>query len=190
MSLQAFSASDDEVNLANQILVFSDCQESGALRSDAAINIFKRSGLSYAILRDIWNMVDENASGDLTIRELAAAIRLMGWVQVGEPLEESLLIKCATISSLSVFPNSSLILISAGPLPTLDGVTDVIISRNVNSQTPRFPPINHDDILHFKRTFNASGPTVDGFLDGTRFLILFSSCHTTVQQETLRWRSI
>ena len=95
MTLKAFSASEDEMNLANQILFLSDCQEGGVLKSDAAINIFKRSGLSYPVLRDIWNMVDENATGDLSVHELAAAIRLMGWVQAGEALEESLLIKCA-----------------------------------------------------------------------------------------------
>ena len=101
MTLKAFSASEDEMSLANQILLFSNCQESGALKSDAAIDIFKRSGLSNTILRDIWNMADENASGNLTIHELAAAIRLMGWVQVGESLDESLLSQCALVAPVS-----------------------------------------------------------------------------------------
>ena len=103
MTLKGFSPSEDEMNLANQILLLCDCQQSGALKSDAAIDIFKRSGLSYPILRDIWNIADENASGDLTVLELAAAIRLMGSVQAGEALEESLLIKCA---SPRIFPNN------------------------------------------------------------------------------------
>jgi hypothetical protein len=103
MSLKGFSPSEDEMNLANEILLISDCQqlEGGALKSDAAIDIFKRSGLSYPILRDIWNIADENASGDLTVLELAAAIRLMGWVQAGEALEESLLIECASAAASS-----------------------------------------------------------------------------------------
>jgi epidermal growth factor receptor substrate 15 len=101
MTLKAFSASEDEMSLANQILLFSNCQESGALKPDAAIDIFKRSGLSITILRDIWNMADENASGNLTIHELTAAIRLMGWVQVGESLDESLLSKCALVASVA-----------------------------------------------------------------------------------------
>ena len=95
MTLKDFSASEDEMNLANQILFLSDCQEGGPLKSDVAINIFERSGLSYPILRDIWNLVDENTTGELLIHELAAAIRLMGWVQAGEAPRESLLIKCA-----------------------------------------------------------------------------------------------
>lgn len=101
MSLKAFSASEQEIEVANQILLLSGCQEAGALKADAAIDVFNRSGLSYTILRDIWNMADENASGDLTLHELAAAIRLMGWVQAGESLEESLLIKCALVASVS-----------------------------------------------------------------------------------------
>ena len=101
MVLNGFSPSEDEMDLANQILVLSDCQQGGALKSDAAIDIFERSGLSNPILHDIWNIADENASGDLTILELAAAIRLMGWVQAGESLEESLLIECASAAASS-----------------------------------------------------------------------------------------
>ena len=104
MSLKAFSPSEDELILASQILLITDCQQSGALKADAAIDIFKRSGLSYPILRDIWSIADENASGDLNIRELAAAIRLMGWVQAGEVLQQSLLIECA---SRSLFPKTT-----------------------------------------------------------------------------------
>ena len=165
MTLKGFSPSEDEMNLANQILHLSDCQQGGALKSDAAIDIFKRSGLSYSILRDIWYIADENASGDLTILELAAAIRLMGWVQAGEALNESLLIECASAAASS--QTTPLILTAAGPLPTLDGLPDVVGKRNVSPLT-RFPPINHDDIRRFKRNFNSAGP-IDGFLNSTRF---------------------
>lgn len=93
MSLEAFSPSEDELNLASQILLLSG-QEGDTLESGLAIGILKRSGLPYTILHDIVNMVDENASRELTIHELAAAIRLMGWLQTGESLEESLLATC------------------------------------------------------------------------------------------------
>jgi Cytoskeletal-regulatory complex EF hand len=107
MTLKGFSPTEDEMNLANQILLLPDCQQDGALKSDAAIDIFKRSGLSYPILRDIWNIADENASGELSIHELAAAIRLMGWVQAGEALEDSLLIECASPQRLPKQSHSS-----------------------------------------------------------------------------------
>ena len=166
MSLKAFSPSEDELVLASQILLITDCQQSGALKADAAIDVFERSGLSYPILRDIWNIADENESGDLTRHELAAAIRLMGWVQAGKVLEESLLIECASPAASSL-NNPTLILIAAGPLPTLDGLADMVGKRSVSPLT-RFPPINHDDIRRFKQKFNSAGP-IDGFLNSTRF---------------------
>jgi hypothetical protein len=48
-----------------------------------------------------WKIADENASRDLTILELAATIRRMGWVQAGEAQEESLLIECALAAASS-----------------------------------------------------------------------------------------
>lgn len=60
-----------------------------------------------------------------------------------------------------------LILIAAGPLPTLDGLADVVGKRNV-SPLPRFPPVNHDDIRRFKRNFDSAGP-IDGLLDSMWF---------------------
>jgi len=84
------AASAEEVQLANDILVLTNCHTSGALTSDAAIDIFKRSGLPYTDLRDIWNIADKNGSGTLSVDELTVAIRLMGWVQAGEKLQESL----------------------------------------------------------------------------------------------------
>ena len=101
MSLKAFSASEDEINLANQILLLSNCQEGDSLKSDVAFDVFTRSGLSYDILCEIWRMTDENNNGELTIHELAAAIRLMGWAQAGESLEKSLFTKCALATSAS-----------------------------------------------------------------------------------------
>ena len=88
-----FKATDEEEQLATQILVLTHCQEAGALSSEAAIDIFRRSGLSFTILRDIWNIADKNGSGDLSHDELAMAIRLMGWVQMGEALDDGLLLK-------------------------------------------------------------------------------------------------
>jgi hypothetical protein len=71
------------------------------------------------------------------------------------------------VSSPGIHANSSLIVKLAGPLPTLDGITDVVGKRNVKLQTPRFPPVNHDDMRWFKRFFDEAGPS-GGFLDGTQ----------------------
>lgn len=94
MSTQAtFAASDEEADLAAQLLKIAKCEQAGALQANVAVDIFRRSGLTVEQLRDIWNLADQNGSGDLSRDELAMAIRLMGWAQAGEPLEGGLLLK-------------------------------------------------------------------------------------------------
>lgn len=93
-------ASDEELQLTNRLLAIANCEAAGALSSQAAIDIFGRSGLSFELLRDIWNMADKHGTGDLSKEELVIAIRLMGWVQSGEALNDSLLTKCEPSSSI------------------------------------------------------------------------------------------
>jgi hypothetical protein len=88
-----FAATEEEEELATQVLVLKNCHTAGVLNPDAAIDVFKRSGLSFDILRDIWTISDMNRSGDFSKEELTMALRLMGWVQAGEALHESLLQK-------------------------------------------------------------------------------------------------
>jgi epidermal growth factor receptor substrate 15 len=93
MSMQAFAASDDEAELAAQLLKIAKCEEAGALPASLAVDFFGRSGLTVEQLRDIWNLADQNGSGDLSKDEVAMAIRLMGWAQAGEALDSGLLRK-------------------------------------------------------------------------------------------------
>ncbi|PPQ79333.1 hypothetical protein CVT25_002563 [Psilocybe cyanescens] len=153
MTSPTSSASEEEVQLASQILNMTNCQQTGVLSADAAIDIFRKSGLSFAILRDIWAIADADVSGDLTQEELAVAIRLMGWVQAGEALHDSLLQK-------------------AGPLPTLEGITDVVRKHSAASHAQHFPPINPDDVRNFKMVFLKAGPA-NGFLDGQKVMDSF-----------------
>jgi len=85
-----FAATEEEEALATQVLILKNCHTTGILNADAAIDIFKRSGLSFDILRDIWTVSDMNRSSK---EELTVALRLMGWVQAGEALSEGLLQK-------------------------------------------------------------------------------------------------
>lgn len=93
MSTQAFAASDDEADLAAQLLKIAKCEQAGALPPNVAVDLFGRSGLTVEQLRDIWNLADQNGSGDLSKDELAMAIRLMGWAQAGEAFDSGLLHK-------------------------------------------------------------------------------------------------
>lgn len=94
MRLPAFDSTEDEVRIASRILDLMNGQPGGSLNSNAAIEVFKRSGLDFLTLRDIWEVADENGSGDLSLEELTKALRLIGWIQAGEVLHHSLLTKC------------------------------------------------------------------------------------------------
>jgi len=90
-----FTATEEEEQLATQVLVIKNCHTTGILSTDAATDIFKRSGLPDEALRDIWTLSDKNRSGDFSRDKLTVAFRLMGWVQAGEKLHEALLAKRA-----------------------------------------------------------------------------------------------
>lgn len=63
---------------------------------------------------------------------------------------------------------------TAGPLPTLKGITDIVHQPSVfqpsrqptpTIQTPQFPVVTAIEIRNFKSTFMRLGP-VNGLLDG------------------------
>ena len=86
---QAFSATEEELDLALQLL--DTWGTNGVLKGENAKVIFNRSGLPHDTLRVIWGISDGNASGDLSKDEVAKALRLMGWAQTGERVHEGLL---------------------------------------------------------------------------------------------------
>ena len=91
MLFEEFSASDEELQLSIRLLETNNWHSTDTLSVDSAIGIFKQSGLTFKQLRDIWTIADKKGSGNLSKHELAVVIRLMGWVQAGEPLHEGLL---------------------------------------------------------------------------------------------------
>lgn len=64
------------------------------LYPDVVVDILQRSGLSNEDLAAIWSIADEDRDGNLSERELAIAVRLIGWVQSGEPVDRSFLHYC------------------------------------------------------------------------------------------------
>ncbi|KAF8950785.1 hypothetical protein BDZ97DRAFT_1892340 [Flammula alnicola] len=161
MLSQPLAASEEETELATRLLVIAKCERAGVLNPEAAIDIFRRSGLSFELLRDIWNIADKNGSGDLSKDELVVAIRLMGWTQAGEALHDGLVTKC-------------------GPLPTLEGITDAVKKPNHVHQTPQFPPINTVDVLNFKGIFIRAGP-INGILDGDKVMDAFMTSNLSYE---------
>ncbi|KAJ3506098.1 hypothetical protein NLJ89_g7060 [Agrocybe chaxingu] len=132
-------------------------------RGEQARDVFNRSGLPFVVLRDVWAMADENGSGDLEKREIAIALRLIGWVQAGEGLRKELLA-------------------TAGPLPTLDGITNVPQRPNIPSvpQITLFPPVNMDDLREYKRMFDRAGPD-NGFLKEERLMETFMTSNLSYE---------
>lgn len=61
---------------------------------DVLVHILQRSGLSNEDLGAIWSISDEDGDGNLSERELAIAVRLIGWAQSGEPVNPSFLHYC------------------------------------------------------------------------------------------------
>ena len=90
MSFREFSPSVEELQLATRLLE-TNIWRSDILSIDSAISIFKQSNITLKQLREIWTIADEKGSGSLSKNELAVVVRLMGWVQSGEPLREGLL---------------------------------------------------------------------------------------------------
>jgi len=53
-----------------------------------------------------------------------------------------------------------------GPLPTLDGISDVMKrSAAIPAVPPQIPRIKPDEVRDYRRIFTRAGP-VDGFLEG------------------------
>ena len=110
MTTQTFFATEEELELATQILVArgrngtssasaisaadnndAHAGRGGSLQGDQAKEVFNRSSLPPATLRVILNMSNENGDGVFSKHEIAKALRLIGWAQAGEMLSEKLL---------------------------------------------------------------------------------------------------
>jgi len=85
----------------------SNLGEIPQIASINAVEILQRSGLSYEQLAHIWTLADEDEDGNLSEKELAIAVRLIGWAQSGKPISRSLvnycMLQCISISLLTVF---------------------------------------------------------------------------------------
>lgn len=60
------------------------------LLADQATSIFLKSGLHHRVLASIWDIADETAKGYLIRREVAIALRLIGWAQLGRAITAEL----------------------------------------------------------------------------------------------------
>jgi len=89
-----FTPTPAEASLVNQIFLHADPQKSGIVTGDAAVKVFDGAKLPSTVLGEIWTLADDDNNGWLSRKGVAAAVRLMGWAQKGEPISAALLQKC------------------------------------------------------------------------------------------------
>ncbi|KAH9476238.1 putative calcium-binding protein [Psilocybe cubensis] len=128
---------------------------------ETAIGLFKQSGLSFKQIRDIWSIADKDGTGKLTKPELAVVIRLAGWVQAGEILDEKLLK-------------------TEGPLPKIKGISDA----KAPSIEQTLPPVTSADVAEFKEAFFSRSP-VDGLLPKRSVMSLYMASDPDLSFELL-----
>ncbi|KIY64907.1 hypothetical protein CYLTODRAFT_380256 [Cylindrobasidium torrendii FP15055 ss-10] len=154
-----FQATAGELALVSRILAQGDPKRTGQLAGDVAVRIFGGANLPPTVLGEIWAMADEDNQGHLTSKGIALAVRLMGHAQKGERVTPALLSK-------------------PGPLPTIDGVTDIApqgtgMSFGTASPNPAaLPPLTPQDKAKFLNMFNRHGP-VGGLLNGEKARDIF-----------------
>ncbi|KAF6764142.1 hypothetical protein DFP72DRAFT_415005 [Ephemerocybe angulata] len=142
--MATFAATPEELELIAEILTFTRSEMSRIVSTEAAIDVFERSDLKRNDLKEIWRLADKDRNGMLTSKELAVALRLIGWVQAGEPLAEHLI----------ELP---------GPLPTLKGISDVekrlgppVVPTEVASPPQRMPSLPMESRSRQRSTDSAS----------------------------------
>ena len=86
-----FVPTDEELEIVARIYELAGCKRPGQISGDSIVDIFSESvDLSPLVLSNIWNIADEDKSGNLSEHGLAIAIRLIGWAQRGEEVKVKL----------------------------------------------------------------------------------------------------
>lgn len=91
--MSGFTPSPAELALVTQLFAKADPQKIGILTGDAALKVFGGAKLTPIVLGEIWSIADEENNGWLSRKGVAIAVRLMGWAQKGEKVQQSLINK-------------------------------------------------------------------------------------------------
>jgi epidermal growth factor receptor substrate 15 len=91
----AFTPTQQELVYTQLLFNATDPQKLGIITGDAAVPVLAGSSLPPEKLGEIWAIADYENNGFLTKKGVSAVVRLIAWAQVGEPVTEALLSKCA-----------------------------------------------------------------------------------------------
>ena len=90
----SFSPTAQELAYAQLLFNKADPAKLGIITGDAAIPLFAGSNLPSEKLREVWAIADHDSNGFLSKKGVAVVVRLIGWAQYGEDVNDSLLLKC------------------------------------------------------------------------------------------------
>ena len=76
--------SPEEKQLYGQLFRQADPEGTQVVTGDAALQLFVKSGLSQAILGEIWQLADPEDKGFLDQAAFSVALRIIGHVQKGQ----------------------------------------------------------------------------------------------------------
>lgn len=93
-----FSPTSAELSIVSQIFAQADPQKLGILTGDVAVRVFSGANLQPTVLGEIWSIADEENNGWLTKKGATIAVRLMGWAQKGEKINQALVNKRSSTS--------------------------------------------------------------------------------------------
>lgn len=92
----SFSPTLPEQQVVAAIFNSGDPNKLGIINGESAVKILTGAKLPPTTLGEIWAIADSDNNGFLTRKGVAAAVRLIGWAQKGEPVNEDLLNKGAS----------------------------------------------------------------------------------------------
>ncbi|KAJ7162550.1 hypothetical protein C8R43DRAFT_947075 [Mycena crocata] len=157
-----FSASEEESALVAELFARGEPHKLGVLTGEVALDLFSRTNLSVQVLSDIWNIADKDGHGWLSPKQTAAAVRLIGWAQVGVKATPELLEK-------------------AGPLAH---IPDVPGPSKISSSV--LPPFDKADKVKFQKLFLSSDP-VNGLVNGDKAREIFSKSKLPAEKLSQIW---
>ncbi|KAF8306436.1 hypothetical protein DL93DRAFT_2088648 [Clavulina sp. PMI_390] len=172
-----FAPTPQELAYVQLLFNAADPQKLGIITGEAAVTIFAGSELPPDKLGEVWAIADHDNNGFLPKKGVAAAVRLIAWAQLGEPVTEALLNK------------------AGAPLPTIKGIQGPNdpprvaspIQRNITgSSSFGLPPFNPADRAKFLRLFAGGGP-VGGLLSGEKARDIFIKSRLPVEKLGQIW---
>ncbi|KAH9079246.1 hypothetical protein EDB83DRAFT_2341569 [Lactarius deliciosus] len=169
----AFSPTQGEAALVNQIFNKHDPQKFGVITGDVAVKVFGGANLNATTLGQIWGIADAENQGFLTRKGVSIAVRLLGWAQKGDAISADLVNKPGPLAVIDGFPSPSEPRRAISPSPQSPG-----------SRLP--PPLTAQDKAKFVRLFNGCGP-VNGLLSGEKAREVFVKSKLPVEKLSQIW---